>query len=72
MTITTQSGEAHTAQVDHAKGSPQNRMSDEELVSKFRANAGDVLDPAQQDRVIDLTWHFDEVKDVGEYLDLLR
>ncbi|MFN2113501.1 MAG: MmgE/PrpD family protein [Anaerolineales bacterium] len=72
VTITTQSGESHTAQVDHAKGSPQNRMSDEELVSKFRANAGEVLDKEGQDRVIDLTWHFEDVEDVGEYLSLLR
>lgn len=72
VTITTQDGESYTAQVDHAKGSPQNRMSDEELVSKFRANAGEVLDKEEQDRVIDLTWHFDEIEDVGEYLGLLR
>ncbi len=72
VTITTRDGQSHTAQVDHAKGSPQNRMSDEEVVSKFRANAGEVLDKGQQDRVIDLTWHFDEVEDVGDYLSLLR
>lgn len=72
VSITTNSGETHTAQVDHAKGSPQNPMSDEEIVSKFRANAGDILSTEQQDQVIDHTWRFDELKDIGEYMGLLR
>ncbi len=72
VTITTNGGESHTAQVDHAKGSPENPLSDEEIIAKFRANAAKVLTEEQQDRVIDLTWHFDEVEDVGEYLSELR
>ena len=72
VTITDNDGQSRTAQVDHAKGSPQNPMSADEIVSKFRANAAEVLSKEQQDRVIDLTWHFDEVEDVGEYLGLLR
>ena len=71
VSITTNSGETHTAQVDHAKGSPQNPMSDEEIVSKFRANAEDILSSEQQDQVIDLTWRFDELEDIGEYMSLL-
>ena len=71
VSITTNSGETHTAQVDHAKGSPQNPMSDEEIVSKFRANAGDILSKEQQDQVIDLTWRFDELEGIGEYMSLL-
>ena len=72
VSITTNSGETHTAQVDHAKGSPQNPMSDDEVISKFRANAGDILSKEQQDQVIDLTWRFDELEDIGEYLGLLK
>ncbi len=72
VTITNDQGEAHTAQVDHAKGSPQNPMSDEEIISKFRANAADILSEDQQDKVIDLTWRFDEIEDLGEYMGLLR
>ena len=65
------SGDRATAQVDHAKGSPQNPMSDDEIISKFRANSGDVLDQKQQDRVIDLTWKFDEVENISDYMKLL-
>lgn len=71
VSITTNAGETHIAQVDHAKGSPNNPMSDEEIVSKFRANAEGVLDKARQDEVIDATWRFDELKEIGEYMKLL-
>lgn len=71
VSITTNAGETHTAQVDHAKGSPNNPMSDEEIVSKFRANAEGVLDKARQDEVIDATWRFDELEEIGEYMKLL-
>ena len=72
VTITTNQGDAHTAQVDNAKGSPLNPMSDEEIISKFRANAGVILSKEQQDKVIDLTWRFDELEDISEYMGLLR
>lgn len=71
VSITTNAGETHTAQVDHAKGSPNNPMSDEEIVSKFRANAEGVLDKARQDEVIDATWRFDELEEIWEYMKLL-
>jgi len=72
VSITIKTGNTFTAQVDHAKGSPQNPMSDDEVISKFRANAGDVLNKEQQDQVIDLTWRFDELEDIGEYMSLLK
>ena len=72
VTITDNGGVSHTAQVDHAKGSPQNPMSDDEIVSKFRANSAAVLNQEQQDEVIDLTWRFDELEDLTQYMELLR
>ena len=71
VAITTMAGETHHAQVDHAKGSPQNPMSDDEIMSKFRANAEGVIDPARQDEIIAATWEFDQVSDLGEYMQLL-
>jgi 2-methylcitrate dehydratase len=72
VTITDNDGASATAQVDHAKGSPQNPMSDDEIISKFKANTGEVLDKKTQDKVIDLTWNFDEINEIGEYMKLLR
>jgi 2-methylcitrate dehydratase len=72
VTITDNSGSSNTAQVDHAKGSPKNPMSDAEIISKFRANASDVLDEKTQDKVIDMTWRFDELDEITGYLELLN
>jgi len=71
VSITTLGGKTHTAQVDHAKGSPQNPMSDDEIVAKFRANAEGMVDTARQDEIITATWKFDQVRDVSEYMKLL-
>jgi len=72
VTIMNNDGQSYTAQVDNAKGSPLNPMSDEEIISKFRANAGAVLSKEQQDKVIDLTWRFDELEEISGYMGLLR
>ena len=72
VTITDHNGASATAQVDHAKGSPENPMSDDEIVSKFRANASAVLSREQQDKVIDLTWKFEELDEIGSYMGMLR
>ena len=72
VTITNNEGQSFTAQVDNAKGSPLNPMSDEEIISKFRANAGAVLSVDQQDKVIDLTWRFDELEEISSYMELLQ
>ena len=72
VTITDHQGASHTAQVDHAKGSPQNPMSDEEIISKFQANAAEILSREAQDQVIDLTMNFEQVEDLGDYMRLLR
>jgi len=71
VSITTLAGSTHTAQVDHAKGSPQNPMSDDEIIAKFRANAEDVIRLQRQDEIIAATWAFDEINDLGAYMRLL-
>ncbi|MEA2008835.1 MAG: MmgE/PrpD family protein, partial [Chloroflexota bacterium] len=71
VSITTTEGATHTAQVDHAKGSPQNPLSDDEIVAKFRANAAKVFTKDRQDAIIEATWNFEEVEDIGEYMGLL-
>jgi 2-methylcitrate dehydratase len=70
-TITTNDGREFVETVDHAKGSPQNPLSDEELIAKFRANAQGVIDASRQDAIIQATWEFDDCPDVGRYMKLL-
>jgi len=69
--ITTTDGASYEEQVDHAKGRPQNPMSDDEIVAKFQANAAAVLTPERQDQVIEATWALEEFADIGEYMQLL-
>ncbi len=69
--ITTTGGAVYEEQVDHAKGSPQNPMSDDDIVAKFRANAAAVLTPEQQQRVIEATWALEDFADIGDYMHLL-
>jgi 2-methylcitrate dehydratase len=70
-TITANDGREFVETVDHAKGSPQNPLSDDELIAKFRANAQGVIDSARQDAIIQATWEFDECPEVGQYMKLL-
>ncbi len=70
-TITTNDGREFVETVDHAKGSPANPLSDDELIAKFRANSEAVIDTARQDEIIEATWGFDKIADVGEYMKLL-
>ncbi|MFN2370504.1 MAG: MmgE/PrpD family protein [Candidatus Krumholzibacteriia bacterium] len=70
-TITTTDGRRFERTVDHAKGSPANPMSDDELIAKFRANASAVMDPAAQDRVIEATLEFEQQADLAAYMQLL-
>jgi len=70
-TITTTDGRSFTRTVDHAKGSPENPMSDRELIAKFRANADGVIDASHQDRIIETALSFDALQDVGDFMKLL-
>jgi 2-methylcitrate dehydratase len=69
--ITTTDGASHEEQVDHAKGSPENPMSDDDVVAKFQANAAAVLTPERQGQVIEATWALEEFADIGAYMQLL-
>lgn len=70
VTITTSSGEKHSAQTDFAKGAPEDPLTDEEIIAKFRANAEGVLNASRQDQAIESTWQFENISHVGEYMRL--
>jgi 2-methylcitrate dehydratase len=70
-TITTNDGREFVETVDHAKGSPSNPLSDEELIAKFRANSSAVISRERQDKIIAATWAFEQITDLREYLKLL-
>jgi 2-methylcitrate dehydratase len=70
--ITLSDGREVSAQVDHAKGSPENPMTDEEVIAKFRANSAGVLSAERQQAVIEATMQLGETpKPVRDYMKLL-
>jgi len=71
VTIKTKSGKEVSRQEDFAKGEPERRLTEEELVAKFRSNAQGAMTKRRQERAIDRTLHLDEVRRVGDYLRLL-
>ncbi len=71
VTITTTEGTSHTAQTDIAKGDPEDPMSDDELVAKFRANANGVISAERMDEVIDATWRLETLPSIRSYMALL-
>ena len=72
VTITTTDGRSFTEQVDHAKGSPENPMTDEDIIDKFKANAADVFDERHQQEIIDATFRLGEQDlPIADYMKLL-
>lgn len=72
VTITTVSGQKLTELVDDAKGSPENPMTDAEVIAKYRANSSEFLHPNRQQQVIDATFNLgiDKLL-ISDYMQLL-
>ncbi|MCE5208104.1 MAG: MmgE/PrpD family protein [Chloroflexi bacterium] len=69
--ITARDGQNFSAQVDDAKGTPNNPMSDREIEEKFRANSRYCFPSERCDAIIDATWNFDEVINIKNFMQLL-
>lgn len=68
--ITDHSGKVYSAQIDDAKGSPKNPMSDQDLEEKFRANSKHQLSEKRCEQIIEATRNFSEINNVKEYMSL--
>jgi 2-methylcitrate dehydratase len=69
--ITTKDGYAHSTQTDAAKGSPEDPLTDDEIVAKFRANARGIVSDQRMDEIIEATWRFESVSHLSDYMALL-
>jgi 2-methylcitrate dehydratase PrpD len=58
--------------VEHATGSKDRPMSDDDIRNKFMAASEDLLSPDAQNRLVDMTMNLDAVKDVAELVELTR
>ena len=58
-------------QEDFVKGQPGRPLSDEDLVSKFKANAEKKISPSGMENIIKATKELDNINEIGEYMKLL-
>jgi len=70
VTIKTPRGE-FKKQEDFAKGQPERPLSEEELVSKFKANSEKKMSPSRMEDIIKATQELENIHEVGEYMKLL-
>jgi 2-methylcitrate dehydratase len=72
VTVRTKAGKKYVKQVDYPLGHPKNRMSDQEIEDKFRRLTAGKLNRARMNKVIDVVWKLDRLKDVGTLMPLLK
>jgi len=71
VTIKTDDGRSFEKTEDHAKGQPARPLTDEELIDKFRANAGAVFDKERLSRIIEATMNLERIEDISSFMRLL-
>ncbi len=72
MKIVIKDGTSCEAQVDYAKGSLENPMTDEEHKEKFRSLASSILSKEKISRVIAMVEKLEEVKDISQLCKLVH
>jgi len=70
VTIKTSKGE-YKKQEDFAKGQPERSLSEEELISKFKANSKKKMSPSKMEDIIKATQELENIGEIGEYMKLL-
>ena len=72
LTVRTAAGKDYVTQVDWPLGHPRNPMSDLEVEAKFRRLAVGKVGRARADKIIELVWKLETLKDIGVLLPLLK
>jgi 2-methylcitrate dehydratase len=72
ITVRTKAGNTYVQQVDYPLGHPKNPMSDREIENKFRLLATRKLDRKRINKVIDVVWKLDQLKDVSALMPVLK
>jgi len=70
VTIKISKGE-YKKQEDFAKGQPERPLSEEELVSKFKANSEKKISTFRMEKIIKATQELENIDEIGEYMKLL-
>ncbi len=72
ITLVTKGGQEYTAEVDIAKGMPQNPLTGDELSAKYRECAATVLDPERVEQSFAILARLDELRDIRELTGILN
>ena len=70
VTIKTSQGE-YKKQEDFAKGQPERPLSEEELISKFKANTEKKISSSKMEDIIKATQELENIDEIGKYMTLL-
>ena len=72
LRVRLKSGEEREARVSHNRGGPENPLSDEELETKFRTNAGQVLPAEQVEGLEEAMRALEDAETVADVIKLAR
>lgn len=72
ITVKTKAGNTYVQQVDYPLGHPKNPMSDGQVEDKFRLLATGKLDRSRINKVIDIVWTLDQLKEIGTLMPFLE
>ena len=64
--ITTNDGQQYMGRVEHAKGEPENMLTDSEFEQKFRYLVDGLLSEAQISTLMNTIYQLESLEDVGE------
>lgn len=71
LTVTTRDGIEHEQRIDFARGTPENPMSDDEIVAKFRQLATGRVDEERAEQIIALSAELEQHDQLDRLFDLL-
>ena len=72
ISVTLRSGDSHVREIRHAKGHPDNPMSDREIEDKFRRLALPVMTQAQVDRALAQLWQLENLNSIRDLMALFE
>lgn len=72
LTLTLRDGRALSCQVNHALGSPNNPMTDDQLADKFARYCGPAVHPKQSRRIVERIFDLDAIDDLEQLTSSLR
>jgi 2-methylcitrate dehydratase len=72
LTVRTASGKEYVNLVDYPRGHPKQPMSDQDIEAKFRKLTTGKLERSRAQRLVEMIWDLDTMKDIGTLMPLIR